>query len=168
MPKLVKEGMLNYKVINKVAITIPQQQLENWIIDEEDILNSRTRYGNQYPEKFSYNCKTGEFLLSSPSQMHADTIRNSGSGEFDDYVRGIVLRPQKQVAFRAVFPKAVQEAYNRGKLTAEEVGVKSFEAQYAAMEALKAAGATGWEYQFNVTNDMLAQQTGDYLKWSRA
>jgi hypothetical protein len=46
--------------------------------------------GENPPEKFSYNPRTGEMLISSYGEIHARTI-GKAEKKFDDFVRGIVF-----------------------------------------------------------------------------
>ena len=167
MPKLVKEGILNFKVSKSAMISILPTYFELWDISD-DIISSRWLRGGNYLEKFSFDPLTGEFLLSSPGQDHASEIYNKGNSPYDNYVRGIILHSSKQIVFRPVFPEYIREQYESGRMNEEDVRVKSFDLQYSTMEVLQGSGATNWEFQYNIDNKMMAEQTGDYLTWSRA
>ena len=124
----------------------------------EDILQAKMLNGTTL-YKFSWNPVTGEFLLLGFGH-HADV---RGKAPFDDYVRGILLPQQKKVVFRPFYPtwmqnrSTVQQFHEDSEGGVEEV---SFDAQHAAEQALKAHGAKGWTFQYNITNRDLEEMTG--------
>ena len=127
-----------------------------WIFDKSDILDAKEEFGNQsHLEKFSWNPVTGEFLLISPGQQHT-TVR--GKAPFDDYIRGIILRSRKTVAFRTWWPSWVRSS------PYDDMDAAAFDLNYDGMEAceamLKKHGGTGWTYQYNIDNRQLQQLTG--------
>lgn len=153
--------------IYKTSMYVPPVILENWNINTDDILESTHKWTNQKATKFSYEPNTGELLLSRPGAHHDESIANQGSSPFDDYVRGMILHSSHQVAFRPCMPTYLKEKYESGKIDGETVQIKSFELQWRAKQALEAAGATTWQYQFNTSNELLYEQTGD-RSWIRA
>lgn len=139
-----------------------------WKIEKgESILNAKTTFGNKKLEKFSWNPVTGEFLMIYPGKYHASEI---GKAPFGDYVRGIVLHDKNEVVFRAFRPTWLgeQEAsiaqQFHGDGGEHKAIMNSLLAQDAAEDALKKDGAKGWKFRQNVTNKMLAEETG-YTAW---
>ena len=125
-----------------------------WTFDEDNILDAVNLSGKHF-EKFSWDPITGEFLIINPPMQHASA---RGRADFDDYVRGIVLRSQKKITFRNFWPTwARKDAYSTFDMDAWEI---SFEAQEAAENMLKAHGARGWTFIKNVTNVSLEGMTG--------
>jgi len=128
---------------------------------DADILSAETLNGTKL-HKFSWNPVTGEFLLIATGN-HADA---KGQSAFDDYVRGIVLPERKLVTFRPFYPKwmqnrsVVQRFHDEGDATEET----SYDAQYAAEQALKLEGSKGWSFQYNINNRMLEEMTGTH-RW---
>lgn len=106
------------------------------------VLEAKT-LGGSHLEKFSWNPITGEFLFIWPSQHHASS---KGSAPFEDYVRGIILRNRKEIAFRSF----------------QGDPERSLQAQTAAEQALKINGAASdWSFRYNVTNQILEELTGE-------
>lgn len=134
-------------------LKLDPSKIRNWNVDENDIL-SATTIGGKPLEKFSWNPKTGEFLLVWPGQNHASA---SGSAPFDDYVRGIIL-PGRKVTFRPFWPTWLR----RGPYDTfdEEASMVSWDAQYAAREMIEAHSKGGQSYRVNVTNKQLEEMTG--------
>ncbi|MCX5641902.1 MAG: hypothetical protein NTY10_01465 [Candidatus Omnitrophica bacterium] len=67
---------------------IPDNIKDDWIIDAENILESRTEFGGRI-FKFSYHPKSGEFLFATRPTHHNAMIHSFGKYPFDEYVRGI-------------------------------------------------------------------------------
>ena len=121
-------------------LIIPSNGL-NWIYSGS-VLEAKT-LGGLHLEKFSWNPITGEFLFIWPSQHHSSS---KGSAPFEDYVRGIILRKRREIAFR----------------TFQGGSENSIRAQVAAENALKIDGAASdWSFRYNVTNQILEELTGE-------
>jgi hypothetical protein len=127
---------------------------KNWIINPNNILDSRTRQGREFVDRFSWNPDTGEFVPGMSGEMHALAIGNRGESSFDDYVRGAVLRAKKLITFRPYAPPG-----KTARLDDAEINVLSFEAQYACQDILRNNGADKWNFQYNVSNKQLQEMT---------
>lgn len=91
-------------------IVIPQVFLEGtfkWIPRDENILNMRysLRLDDEvnYVGRFSYEPESGEFLPSLLSIPHCVTIQKFGSYLFNEYVRGIFIKPKGILMIRSYF-----------------------------------------------------------------
>jgi len=125
---------------------------------DDDILEARTLSGDKI-QKFSWNPRTGEFLLIHPGQLHASV---KGKAPFDDYVRGIILRPQHTVAFRPFYPTWVQA--HPEYWDDDDLRTISYDAQQAAARALQVNGSKGWTFRYDISNADLLEMTGNH-RW---
>jgi hypothetical protein len=122
------------------------------------------------PQRFSWHPTSGEFLLSAPAEMHAQTIRSYGSHPFDEYVRGLVLRDQNIIATRPWAPNV-----DFGMMTGDPeedraqqfmVEQASTESQEAVKRVMTSVGGvpSSWKWRFDVTNSDLQDLTGIF-RW---
>lgn len=132
---------------SNLRITNPK----NWNIPD-DPLRAKT-IGGQALSKLSWNPLSGIAILSWPGSQHADAIR--GHGNFDDFVRVIILPSLNKVAFRPFLPSWAPKDMDE----ADAFDI-SYGAQEACEKALRAAGAKGWDFQYNIDNPMLTKMTG--------
>jgi hypothetical protein len=152
-------------------IDIPEKNAQHWDIDPKNILDSTVKYSSgDLPTRFSWHPTSGEFLLSSPAEMHADTIRTYGSHPFDEYVRGLVLRDLKTIATR---PWAPNVDFGMSTGDPEEDRAQQFmveqasaESQAACKRVLTTLGGVpaSWKWRFDVANADLQDMTGIF-RW---
>jgi len=134
---------------------IPPNVTRVWEIDKTNLLDSET-VGGEKIGKFSWHPMSGEFLPTAREDVHAYSIHNLGSHDYDEYVRGIVLPKQKTVATRPWYPDP-----NMFIMDKRGANYLSAEAQKACRNMLKRAGLpSDWKFQMNTTNDILERTTG--------
>ena len=122
----------------------------------DDPLKVTGEFDGRLVEKMSWNPLTGELLIVPPGQFHAAI---KGKAPFDDYVRLVILHKLNKCTFRPFWPTwASKGAYD----TPDQVEFfdLNMDAQEACEKALKAAGAKGWTFQYNVDNKALSEMTG--------
>jgi hypothetical protein len=152
-------------------INVPDKNARNWDINPNNILDSTVVFREgALPQRFSWHPTSGEFLLSAPAEMHAQTIRSYGSHPFDEYVRGLVLRDQNIIATRPWAPNV-----DFGMMTGDPeedraqqfmVEQASTESQEAVKRVMTSVGGvpSSWKWRFDVTNSDLQDLTGIF-RW---
>ena len=143
----------------KQSYSIPENNLRNWEINENNLLLSKPEFSESKLERISWHPLTGEMILSEKgSSMHAHDIYNHGSHPFDEYVRVLVLPEKRKVTTRPWFPFGMEETKY---LLQEDAKYISHAGQDALRKVLEKAGMPkSWKFEFNITNPRLEQLTG--------
>ena len=124
-----------------------------WVWDD-DILRATEKHGMRSKlVKFSWDPRTGDFYFVPVGQQHSSVKMNA---PFDDYVRGIILHDRNLVSFRPIWPSWAHDD--------DDMELLNFDAQHSCKSALEENGSTGWNWQFNVTNQILEEMTGNH-RW---
>jgi len=179
LPRELQSGFRNYCSSTMYGdVTLPKKYVENWTLNNNgeniSMLDLKHKYASGDFTKFAYHPKEREYLPVYPGEHHKYGILNSGKYPVDEYVRGIILRDypniKRCVAFRPCFPVKELERINKEISDKKErliqIKLLSFDLQFVAMEALMFQGNTDWNFQFNVTNELLEEQTGvSRLEW---
>lgn len=102
-PKPQKQGgvkMALEKMVKKLSI--PVKIHRNWLINKENIFDSRYKYSsdNQRIFKFCYQPEAKELLFDVSPTHHNILILAYGKKKFDDYVRGICFWNKKTIYLR--------------------------------------------------------------------
>jgi hypothetical protein len=84
----------------KTKLQISPVIKERWDINDDNILDSKSKADGYFVFKFCYEVKTGEFLCDVWPSNHKEIIRNYGKKPYCDYVRGIWFREKNIVYLR--------------------------------------------------------------------
>ena len=124
---------------------------KNWIIDANDILDSKAVVGQTYPTKLCYTINNKKIFLGDDYNCpHMFLLDNS----LDDSIRATIFRGTRWIVFRPVWLRSwqtfdVANNVSFNNKTDEEINIISFNLQYNVMRLLIKYGAINWMYKFN-------------------
>ena len=73
---------------------------DQWVIDDRNILDSKTKKEGYDIFKFCYSPETGEFLCDVWPSNHREIMQTYDARKFNDYVRGIYFKTKRIVYLR--------------------------------------------------------------------
>ena len=84
----------------KTKLDISLAIKEHWLINNKNILDSKSKNEGYKIFKFCYQPDSGEFLCDIWPSNHKEIIQTYGMEKFNDYVRGIYFKEKKIVYLR--------------------------------------------------------------------